>query len=131
MMDPPQYNKPEKPGLWMGFDNVVSIYHIVQPEDVFETAAQRVFNFLKEAQQRYPDWPRVMYIDIIGHQGERAGFDADFFEFQQEFMIAAMGPFFTAIDMPMVSVYNPEPQRNDLPDALAFGTENEQGGSNE
>ena len=54
------------------------------------------------------------------HAGDRAGFDADMFEFQQEFMIATMGPYVTAIDMPLVSVWNPDPQRNDLPDQLAI-----------
>ena len=41
-------------------------------------------------------------------------------EFQQEFMIATMGPLLTAIDMPLVSVWNPEPQQNDFPDKLAI-----------
>jgi hypothetical protein len=74
---------------------------------------------IKEAQERYPGWPRVFYLDVNGHKGDRAGFDPDFFEFQQEFMIAGLGPFLTALDMPLVSVWNPEPQRNDLPDVLA------------
>ena len=85
-----------------------------------QTRVLAVASHLKEAQNRYPDWPRAIYIDINGHEGERAGYDAHFFEFQQEFMIAIMGPFFTAIDVPLLSVYNPEPQRNDLPDALAI-----------
>lgn len=115
----PEYNKPDEPGIWMGFDNVVSLYHVVEEGDDFRSAAAAVFGMIKEAQARYPDWPRVFYLDVDGHRGERAGFDEDFFEFQQEFMIAALGPFLTAIDMPLVSVLNPEPQRNDLPDALA------------
>jgi len=115
----PAYNKPDEPGIWMGFDNVVSIYHVVDESDDFQSAAERAFGMIKEAQDRYPDWPRVFYLDVNGHKGERAGFSEDFFEFQQEFMIVAMGPFLTALDMPLVSVWNPEPQRNDLPDALA------------
>ena len=104
----------------MGFDNVVSIYHVIEKEDDFESAALTVFALLRECQNRYPDWPRVVYLDIKGHDGDRAGFDGDMFEFQQEFMIATMGPFLTALDMPLVSVWNPEPQRNDLPDQLAI-----------
>lgn len=104
----------------MGFDNVVSIYHVVQVDDDFDLAAQAVFTLIKESQTRFPDWPRVAYIDVEGHAGEKAGFDDDMFEFQQEFMIATMGPFLTAIDMPLISVWNPEEQRNDLPDALAI-----------
>ena len=103
----------------MGFDNSVALYHVVEEEDDFRSAAIRVFGMIKEAQERYPDWPRVFYLDVKGHSGDRAGFDGDFFEFQQEFLIAALGPFLTAVDTPLVSVWNPEPQRNDLPDAIA------------
>lgn len=105
----------------MGFDNVVSLYHIVHAEDTFADAAQAVFALLKSAQEQYPDWPRVLYVDILGHTGDRAGFDADFYEFQQEFIFATVAPFVTALDLPMLSVFNPEVQRNDLPDALAVG----------
>lgn len=104
----------------MGFDNVVSVYHIVEEGDDFEAAALTVFGMIRACQDRYPDWPRIVYLDILGHKGAREGFDDDMFEFQQEFMIASMGPFLTAIDMPLLSVWNPEPQRNDLPDRLAI-----------
>ena len=103
----------------MGFDNIVSIYHIVETEHDFEDAALAVFSLVSSSQEKYPDWPRVVYLDINGHKGEKAGFDDDLFEFQQEFMIATMGPYVTALDMPLVSVWNPDPQRNDLPDRLA------------
>lgn len=104
----------------MGFDNVVSIYHVIGEADDFESAAQNVFSLIKESQILHPDWPRIVYLDIGGHEGSRNGFDDDMFEFQQEFMIATMGPFLTAIDMPLLSIWNPEDQRNDLPDALAI-----------
>ena len=104
----------------MGFNNVVSIYHVVGEGDDFESAAQDVFTMIKESQVLYPDWPRIVYLDVHGHKGERHGFDDDMFEFQQEFIIGTMGPFLTAIDMPLLSVWNPEDQRNDLPDALAI-----------
>ena len=41
-------------------------------------------------------------------------------EFQQEFLIAALGKFLTALDLPLVSVINPELQDNNLPDSLAI-----------
>ena len=104
----------------MGFDNVVSVYHVVKAEDDFESAALTVFALLTDCQHRYPDWSRVVYLDVEGHTGDRAGFDSDMFEFQQEFMVETMGPFLTAIDMPLVSVWNPEPQQNDLPDRLSI-----------
>ncbi len=123
-MTPPAYNKPERPGIWMGFDNVVSLYHIVKADDTFDDAAQDVFALVQTAQAQYPDWPRVLYVDILGHTGDRAGFDADFYEFQQEFVFSTVAPFLTAMDLPLLSVVNPETQRNDLPDALAIGPPN-------
>lgn len=119
---PPAYNKPDAPGVWMNFDNTVSIYLIVGPDDTFETAARDVFGLVKEAQTRFPGWPRVLYVDIEGHRGDRAGFDADFFEFQQEFIFSTLAPFLTAFALPLVAVFNPEPQRNDLPDGLQIAS---------
>ena len=116
----PAFNKPDEPGIALGFDNVVSIYHVIGPEDDFESAALAVFHLMQESETRYPGWPRIVYLDVNGHSGSRHGFDDDMFEFQQEFMIGTMGPFLTAIDMPLLSVWNPEDQRNDLPDALAI-----------
>jgi hypothetical protein len=116
----PEYDKPDSPGIWMNFDNTVSIYNVVAADDAFEDAARDVFAMMREAQERFPDWPRVLYLDIEGHRGDASGFDPDFFEFQQEFMIGALGPYLTALAMPLVSVVNPEEQKNDLPDQLAI-----------
>lgn len=116
----PEYNKPEAPGLHMNFDNTVSLYHIVDEGDDFETAAQDVFALLKEAQERFPDWPRVLYLDIQGHLDGKGRFTDDMIELQQEFLIAAMGKFFTALALPIVAVVNPDAQVNDLPDELVL-----------
>ena len=122
----PAYQKPESPGIWMNFDNTVSIYYVVEPDTTFEQAALEVFALVKEAQERYPDWPRALYLDIQGHRGSFGGFDADFFEFQQEFLLGAIGPFLTAVDLPLTGgLINPEPQRNDLPDRLRIADEGE------
>ena len=117
----PAYNKPDAPGLAMNFDNTVSIYHVVPSDATFEQAAQAVFALLKQAQARYPDWPRVLYLDIEGHLDAFGRFENDFVEFQQEFLIAGLGRFFTALDLPLVSVLNPDVQANDLPDELVIG----------
>lgn len=114
----PEYNKPEAPGLHMNFDNTVSIYHIVAEDDDFEAAAQDLFDLLKDSQERFPDWPRVLYLDINGHLDERGRFTDEMVELQQEFLIAALGRFFTALALPIVRVVNPDPQSNDVPDAL-------------
>jgi hypothetical protein len=106
----------------MGFDNTVALYHVVAPDETFEEAAGAVFGLLREAQARYPGWPRVVYLDVEGHAGDAAGFDADFYEFQQEFLFSVVAPFVTAMDAPLTGgLVNPEPQRNDVPDRLRLG----------
>ena len=117
----PEYNKPESPGIWMNFDNTVSIYHVVDENDDFVKAAQDIFGRLQECQERFPEWPRVLYLDVNGHRDQLGRFEPDFVELQQEFLIAALGRFFTALDMPLVSVINPDPQQNDVPDRLEIG----------
>lgn len=114
---PPDYNKPSEPGVFEGLDQV-SIYHIVKPEDTFDASASAVFSLVIEAQKRFPGRDRVIYLDIEGHKGNAAGFDPDFFEFQQEFLQGFVGPFVRALAMPLLSVVNPNEQRNDLPDKL-------------
>lgn len=122
----PEYSKPDAPGIWMNFDNTVSIYHIVEPEDTFEQAAGDAFGYVKRAQEEFPNWPRVFYIDIRGHEGEQSGFDADFYEFQQEFFFSTMAPFLTGFEMPITgALINPEAQRNDLPDELVVNIPDE------
>ena len=98
MANDPQYNKPDAPGIAMNFDNTVSLYQIVGADETFDEAAAEAFSLLREAQEKYPDWPRVFYLDIEGHKGPQSGFDADFFEFQQEFWFQTIAHFVTAFD---------------------------------
>ena len=115
----PEYNKPEGPGIWMNFDNTVSLYLIVEKDDSFQDAAQKAIDMVKEAQERFPEWPRVFYLDIQGHEGEHLGFSEDFFEFQQEFFFSTIAHFVTAFELPATGgMLNPESQRNDVPDEL-------------
>ncbi|MDX1740262.1 MAG: hypothetical protein R3178_03175 [Rhodothermales bacterium] len=117
----PAYQKPDEPGVSMNFDNTVSLYHVVRPSDTFEEAARAVFEMIRDAQSRYPGWPRVLYLDIDGHSGPNAGFDEDFLEFQQELLFSTMAPFLTAFETPLTGgLVNPDPQRNDLPDELVI-----------
>jgi len=118
----PEYNKPEASGVHMSFDNTVSVYHIVEEADTFDEAARGVFALLKEAQDRFPDWPRVFFLDIAGHDGEAGGFSPDFYEFQQEFLFSVVAPFVSAFETPLTGgLVNPDSQRNDLPDRLNVG----------
>jgi hypothetical protein len=118
----PEYSKPEAPGLAMNFDNTVSLYHVVEPDHAFERAAQDVVALLREAQARFPDWPRTFYVDILGHLDERGRFTPPFVEFQQEFFFAVVAPFVSAFELPLTGgLVNPDPQRNDVPDRLRIG----------
>lgn len=121
MRSVPEPNKPDAPGIWMNFDNTVSLYHIAAESETFETAAQALFTLVQEAQERFPDWPRILYLDIDGHLDALGRFEDDFVELQQEFLFSVVGPFVTALDTPLVSAINPERQRNDVPDRLAIG----------
>lgn len=126
----PDYNKPDAPGIHMGFGNTVSIYHMVEEEDTFDAAAQGVFDLLKEAQRSFPDWPRVFFVDIAGHDGEARGYSPEFYEFQQEFLFSVVAPFVSAFETPLTGgLVNPDGQRNDLPDRLNIkGDERPNGG---
>lgn len=114
----PAYNKPEAPGIWMSIDNAVSVYHVVEENHDFDRASQDLFRLLRQANERFPEWPRVLYLDIQGHLDPLGRFDGDMVELQQEFLIQALGEFWTALAMPLVSVVNPKPQNNAIPDAL-------------
>ena len=84
----PEYNKPDAPGIWMNFDNTVSLYHVVDPADDFDKAAQDLFALLRDAQKRFPDWPRVLYLDVNGHRDSLGRFEPDFVELQQDLVLA-------------------------------------------
>ena len=117
----PNYQKPDEPGVAMNFDNTVSLYQRVASETTFDEAAREAFRLVREAQDKYPNWPRVFYLDIEGHKGDQRGYDADFFEFQQEFWFATIAHFVTAFETPLVGgLVNPELQRNDIPDELSI-----------
>ena len=118
----PDYHKPDAPGVHLGFDNTVALYQVVDEDATFEEAAVEAFALCRRAQDDYPDWPRVFYLDIHGHTGEAGGFSPDFFEFQQEFLLGALGPFVTALHLPLTGgLVNPATQRGDLPEKLHIG----------
>ena len=111
--------KPEQPGITLTQDGHAAILLCIGPDQSFDDAATELFELLQRAQSQFPDVPRHLYVEIDGHSGERTGFDADFFEFQQEFLLGSMGRFFTMIDTPLTGALgNPEAQNNDVADRL-------------
>ena len=118
----PEYAKPDAPGVHMGFDNTVAIYYVVAPDETFEEAAQGVFALLRQAESRFPGWPRVFYVDVAGHEGDAAGFSPDLYEFQQDFWFSSVAPFVQAFELPLTGgLVNPERQRDDVPERLRIG----------
>ena len=115
----PEHRRPDAPGIAMNYDNTVSLYQVVEGGESFEEAAKAAFALLRKAQDMYPGWPRLSYLDVDGHSGPRSGFDEDFFEFQQEFWFSTVAHFVTAFDTPLTGpLLNPSAQRTDLPDSL-------------
>jgi hypothetical protein len=111
--------KPEEPGITLSQDGHAAILLCIGPDQSFDDVATELFELLLRAQSQFPDVPRHLYVEIDGHRGDRTGFDADFFEFQQEFLLGSMGQFFTMIDTPLTgSLGNPEAQNNDVADRL-------------
>ena len=94
--DSPQLSPRSK--ITMREDHVVLLQHRVTAEDDFARAAADVFTLLTTAQEQHPGGIRSLVLTIEGHVGERAGFDPDFFEFQQGFLLGAIGKFLTWID---------------------------------
>ncbi len=103
----------------MNFDNTVSIYMIVTQEMSFYDAAQEAFQIVKNAQERFPDWPRCFYLDIEGPKSATPSHEDTWIEFQQEFWFSTLAHFLTSFDLPLTGpLLNPNMQRNDLPDSL-------------
>ena len=118
----PDYAKPDLPGVYAGFDNTVAVYHVVAPDDTFEAAARGLMARLRDAQDRFPDWPRTLYLDLVGHDGDAAGFTPEMYELQQDFLFSSVAPFVAALETPVTGgLVNPAPQRNDVPHRLNFG----------
>ncbi|WP_181138630.1 HNH endonuclease [Streptomyces sp. Ru73] len=96
----------------------IALYHDMRVEEDFAKCATRIFSILKKAAAVNPGAPRYLYLDIQGHRNAAGGYDADAMEIVQEFLLGHLGPYLTEISTPLLQVRNPQPQREDVPDAL-------------
>ncbi|MET8790663.1 MULTISPECIES: HNH endonuclease signature motif containing protein [Streptomyces] len=96
----------------------VAIYHDMKVYENFERCALRIFECLKQAENRSPGAPRFLYIDIQGHRNEAGGFDHDAYELIADFTLGFLGDYLTEIHTPLYHIRNPGRQRNDIPDVL-------------
>ena len=101
----------------------IAIYHRVMRRENFETAAQDIFRLVQDAQRKYPDVPRILYVDIDGHRNSEGGFDDDMFELQKEFMLGFLLPFCKEVYLPLGHIVNTKEQDNNVPDMLVIGNE--------
>lgn len=98
----------------------IAIYHRVMRREGFEETARILLHLVRDARDKAPDKPRVLYLDIDGHRNEAGGFDGEMFELQQEFVLGFLMPFLKEVHMPLASASNPREQSNEVPDELHF-----------
>lgn len=98
--------------------NVKCIYHRVMKRENFEKAANDIYDLLVEAQKKYPDSPRVLYLDIDSHRNSENGFDKDMMELQKDFCLGFLLQFFEEINLPLGKFKNCNSQNNNIPERL-------------
>ena len=99
-------------------ENVKCIYHRVMRNENFEKAANDLYDLLIETQKKYPDSPRILYLDIDGHCNSNGVFDKDMLELQKEFCTDFLLQFFEEINTPLGKIKNCNSQNNNLPERL-------------
>ncbi|MEO2204741.1 HNH endonuclease signature motif containing protein [Paenibacillus pabuli] len=98
----------------------IVIYHVVYEHEDFETSASILIKLLQNAQKRFPNYKRHLYLDIEGHKVKSGGFDQDMFELQSDFSLGFLMHFFTSIHMPLVGVENNKVQLNNVPEEISI-----------
>jgi HNH endonuclease len=98
----------------------IAIYHLVFSHEDFETAANHLFELVKNAQKQCPNQNRVLFLDIEGHRNKKGGFEHDMFELQTDYLMGSLSPFLKEAYMPLNHFINPRLQDNDLPDEIKF-----------
>ncbi len=96
----------------------IAIYHEVYQHEDFETSAKIIFNLLKNAQKKFPDRERYLYLDIEGHRNKKGGYDSDMLELQKDFLLGYLMRYFTEIYTPLIHCRNTHRQENNVEDEL-------------
>lgn len=99
-------------------DKKIAIYHAVLKNEDFVISAKTLYELVYWAQQKSPNQPRVLYLDIDGHRNSQGGFDHDMFELQRNFIMEFLMPYLAEVHMPLGSVANKKMQQNDMPEEL-------------
>ena len=104
----------------------IALYHVVYEHEGFEDAAQSLFKLVREAQARFPNQRRALFLDIEGHRNEQGAFDADMFELQKDFLIGFLGQFLSEIHCPLATLHDRNAQNNGVPGDLEIRAPAEQ-----
>jgi len=107
----------------------VALYHAVLADEDFERTVFNLLQLLQKAQREYPGQKKSLYIDIEGHRNAAGGFDRDMLELQSKFATDFLIQFLSRIVMPMATLENPHPQKDEVPGALTLISKDE--GSNQ
>lgn len=98
----------------------VAIYHNIFSYEGFEESAEILIDLIKETQKDHPNHKRFLYLDIQGHRNDEGAFDGDMFELQRNFILGFLMPYLTEVYLPLISVKNKYPQKNDFPHEVAI-----------
>mgnify|MGYP000091049970 CR=1 FL=1 len=98
----------------------IAIYHNVFADENFITAAKHIHALLLDAQNKFPNHKRILYLDIDEHRYSDGAFDHDMFELQRHYILGFLAPFFSEINIPIVSLKFNKLQRNDIPNSIDF-----------
>jgi hypothetical protein len=94
------------------------IYHVVLPEDNFDSSASAITQLVSAAQKDSPNVRRSLFLDIEGHRNKRGKFDHDMLELQLRFLQQFMIQYLTEIHAPLLNLKNEKLQNNDVPGGL-------------
>ena len=96
----------------------IAIYHYVYRHEDFETTADILFKLIVNAQKRYPNTARHLYLDIEEHLNKNGGYDTDMFELQTHYTLGFLMQYLTSVHMPLGDVENNAVQNNNIPNEL-------------
>ena len=101
-------------------DGSVALYYRVMPHQSFLESARELFHLVRDAQERFPNRRRHLYLDIDGHRNREGRYDSDMIELQTKFLIDFLMPFLAEARWPLAAMKNTFPQDNDVPEALTI-----------
>jgi hypothetical protein len=98
----------------------IALYYRVKPSQGFLESARELFHLVRDAQERYPDRKRHLYLDIEGHRNKEGGYDFDMLELHSKFLTEFLMPHLTEAHGPLADLKNPRPQDNVIPAVLTI-----------